>query len=33
VVKTITGLRVDEEHEDKGLDISLHEERGFVLTE
>lgn len=32
VVKTITGLRVDEEHEDNGLDTSLHEERGDVLT-
>lgn len=33
VVKLITGLRVDEEHEDNGLDISLHEERGYVMTE
>jgi Amt family ammonium transporter len=33
VVKAITGLRVDDDAEDNGLDISLHEERGYVLTE
>ena len=33
VVKMITGLRVDESQETEGLDISLHEERGYVLSE
>ena len=33
VVKAITGLRVDEDQETEGLDISLHEERGYVLSE
>jgi Amt family ammonium transporter len=33
VVKAITGLRVDENQETEGLDISLHEERGYVLSE
>ena len=33
VVKTIIGLRVDENQETEGLDISLHEERGYVLSE
>ncbi|MEX2622402.1 MAG: ammonium transporter [Acidimicrobiia bacterium] len=33
VVKAITGLRVDEHQETEGLDISLHEERGYVLSE
>ncbi|MGH8913186.1 MAG: ammonium transporter [Acidimicrobiia bacterium] len=33
VVKAITGLRVDDDQESNGLDISLHEERGYVLTE
>jgi Amt family ammonium transporter len=33
VVKALTGLRVDEDQEHHGLDISLHEERGYVLTE
>ena len=29
----IVGLRVDEGQETEGLDISLHEERGYVLSE
>lgn len=33
LVKAITGLRVDENQETEGLDISLHEERGYVLSE
>ena len=33
VVKAITGLRVDEQEETEGLDISLHEERGYVFAE
>ncbi|HSL27472.1 MAG TPA: ammonium transporter [Acidimicrobiia bacterium] len=33
IVKAITGLRVDENQETEGLDISLHEERGYVLSE
>ena len=33
IVKAITGLRVDEKEETEGLDISLHEERGYVFTE
>lgn len=33
IVKAITGLRVDENQETDGLDISLHEERGYVLSE
>jgi len=33
LVKAITGLRVDEKEETDGLDISLHEERGYVFTE
>jgi len=33
VVKAIAGLRVDDEQEHHGLDISLHEERGYVLTD
>jgi len=33
VVKAITGLRVEEREEIDGLDISLHEERAYVLAE
>jgi Amt family ammonium transporter len=33
IVKAITGLRVDEKEETEGLDISLHEERGYVFAE
>ncbi|HEX5671661.1 MAG TPA: hypothetical protein VFY46_02965 [Acidimicrobiia bacterium] len=33
IVKAIVGLRVDENQETEGLDISLHEERGYVLAE
>ncbi|HJR93585.1 MAG TPA: ammonium transporter [Acidimicrobiia bacterium] len=32
-VKAITGLRVDDEHEDSGLDLAFHEERGYVLVD
>ncbi|MGH8912422.1 MAG: ammonium transporter [Acidimicrobiia bacterium] len=32
-VKSVAGLRVDDEQENNGLDISLHEERGYVLTD
>jgi Amt family ammonium transporter len=31
VVDAITGLRVSEEDETQGLDISQHEERGYIL--
>ena len=33
IVKAIIGLRVDEQAEIDGLDISLHEERGYALTD
>jgi Amt family ammonium transporter len=33
IVKAITGLRVEENQETEGLDISLHEERGYVFSE
>jgi ammonium transporter, Amt family len=33
IVKAIVGLRVDANQETDGLDISLHEERGYVLSE
>jgi Amt family ammonium transporter len=33
VVKAITGLRVDDDVEHNGLDISLHKEQGYVLSE
>jgi Amt family ammonium transporter len=33
IVKAFVGLRVDENQETEGLDISLHEERGYVLSE
>jgi len=31
ITKAITGLRVDEEQEVQGLDMSLHDERGYIL--
>jgi Amt family ammonium transporter len=31
LVDAITGLRVSEEDETQGLDISQHEERGYIL--
>ena len=33
IVKALVGLRVAEDQETEGLDISLHEERGYVLSE
>ena len=33
IVKALMGLRVAEDQETEGLDISLHEERGYVLSE
>jgi len=33
LVKAVTGLRVDDKEETEGLDISLHEERGYVFAE
>lgn len=33
VVDAVIGLRVDEQQEIEGLDITLHEERGYVLSE
>lgn len=33
IVKAITGLRADEREEQDGLDITLHEERAYVLSE
>jgi Amt family ammonium transporter len=33
IVKAVMGLRADEEAEVTGLDVSLHEERGYVLAE
>ncbi len=32
-VKAVAGLRVDDDQETHGLDISLHKERGYVLTD
>ena len=31
LVDAIVGIRVTEEEETQGLDISLHEERGYIL--
>jgi Amt family ammonium transporter len=31
VVDVITGLRADEEDEYRGLDLALHEEKGYDL--
>jgi len=31
LIDMILGLRVDEEQESQGLDMSLHDERGYVL--
>jgi Amt family ammonium transporter len=31
VVDVIIGLRVSEEQETEGLDLALHDERGYVL--
>jgi len=31
IVDAIVGLRVDEEQEQEGLDLSLHNERGYDL--
>jgi Amt family ammonium transporter len=33
VVKAVTGLRAAEQEEVEGLDITLHEERAYVLSE
>jgi ammonia channel protein AmtB len=32
-VKRIAGLRVDEDAETHGLDISVHDERGYALVD
>jgi Amt family ammonium transporter len=31
VLDAVMGLRVDEEQEEEGLDIALHDERGYIL--
>jgi Amt family ammonium transporter len=31
VIDIVIGLRVDEEQESEGLDIALHEERGYII--
>jgi Amt family ammonium transporter len=31
IIDMVIGLRVDEEQESQGLDMSLHDERGYVL--
>jgi len=31
VIDVIIGLRVDEEQETEGLDMALHDERGYIL--
>ena len=31
IVNALVGLRVDEEHEDQGLDLAVHGERGYEL--
>ena len=33
IVKAIAGLRVDEDAETYGLDISVHDERGYALVD
>ena len=33
IIKAVMGLRVDDQAEVEGLDISLHEERGYALTD
>jgi Amt family ammonium transporter len=33
IVKRVAGLRVDEEAETHGLDISVHDERGYALVD
>ena len=32
-IDATVGLRVADQHESEGLDISVHEERGYVLTD
>ena len=32
VIDVIIGLRVDDEQETEGLDIALHEERGYIIS-
>jgi len=31
VISLIMGLRVDEEQEQTGLDMALHQERGYII--
>ena len=31
IIDSLIGLRVDEEQESEGLDVSLHNERGYIL--
>ena len=31
IIDAVIGLRVDEEQEAEGLDIALHDERGYIL--
>jgi len=31
VLDMVMGLRVDEEQESEGLDLALHDERGYIL--
>ena len=31
ILDAVMGLRVDEEQEEEGLDIALHDERGYII--
>ena len=31
LIDVIVGLRVDEEEETEGLDLALHDERGYII--
>ena len=31
ILDGVIGLRVDEEQEEEGLDLALHDERGYIL--
>ena len=31
VLDSVMGLRVDEDEEEEGLDLALHDERGYIL--
>jgi len=31
ILDAVMGLRVDEDQEEEGLDLALHDERGYIL--